>query len=200
MTSVIKAALIGPISVGKTSILERLKNDHFSIISEPTIGVCYTSIQVDTITFNIWDTAGEERYKAMASIYYRNAHILIFVFDVGSPDTIDLMCDFIQEAMQTSPAGRSRMHFIIVGNKIDNLHLDESILLQMFRHNSIVRDYGLEGLDIIFTSARTGVGIGKVKEKMIQLGNIGLTQVDENIIQIRTDSASTTDDRIGCKC
>lgn len=197
-TGVIKVALLGPINVGKTSILERVKNDYFSLISEPTIGVCHRKVTISGINFSIWDTAGEERYRSMSSVYYRNSHILVFVFDVSKPESIDSMCDFIQDAMLESDAARkSQIHFIIVGNKIDMLHPEYDELTERFQQNSIVKQYALEKLDIIFMSARTGFGCNRLEAKLVELANMKVAEVNtDNIVILDSTSVVET----GCSC
>lgn len=197
MTDIIKATLLGPVNVGKTSILERLKNDYFSFISEPTIGICHRQVTISGINFSVWDTAGEERYMSMTPIYYRNSHILIFVFDVSKPDSIDDMCNFIRDAMLNSDAKRSKMHFIIVGNKIDIIHPEYDELTERFRQNPIVKEYALEKINVIFMSARTGFGCNRLEARMIEYGNKKVAEVntDKIIILDSTPVAET-----GCSC
>ena len=37
----------------------------------------------------IWDTAGQERFRTIASIYFRDAHGIILVYDVTSRKSYD---------------------------------------------------------------------------------------------------------------
>lgn len=175
MTHAIKIAILGPCFVGKTSIVQRLRGYDFRNVTETTIGMCFSEITWGNIIFNLWDTAGEERYLSVAPIYYRGAHILIFVFDVTVPDSLAEMTKSIDEAMKVC---RGRIHFIIVGNKIDRLHPNHRTILEQFRNNTIIREYGLESLEIIFTSAQTSAGLDILKNKMLELAQIDITTMD----------------------
>lgn len=175
MANAIKIAILGPCYVGKTSLVKRLKGHDFRNITETTIGACFTQIRLGDAILNVWDTAGEERFRAIAPIYYRGAHILIFVFDVTVLASMDNMIEFMDEAMKIS---RGQTHFIVVGNKIDRLHPDHQVLLDRFRNNIHIKTYGLERLDIIFTSAQTSAGLDMLETKMMKLIDTEITIMD----------------------
>ena len=94
-----KTVLIGDCSVGKTQIRTRYTMDEFSPEAKSTIGVEFAfktlHIRDDEIKgrfqkeifryrnlAQIWDTSGEERYRAVTSAYYRGSVGAIVVFDV----------------------------------------------------------------------------------------------------------------------
>ena len=35
-----------------------------------------------SIKYEIWDTAGQEKYRALAKVFYKNAAVCIFVYDI----------------------------------------------------------------------------------------------------------------------
>jgi small GTP-binding protein len=196
MASGIKVAMVGPPFVGKTSIVKRLAGHNFQTITRPTIGACFDEIMIDRTYFNIWDTAGEERFRSIAPLYYRGAHILIFVFDVTSSASLDEMCEFFDEAVKNSPNGRVNAHFIIVGNKIDRLHPDHVNIIDRFRRNKIVGTYALEKLDIIFTSAQDGIGLNLLEQRLLELSRMEITTMDVSSIRITELPPEPT----GCSC
>lgn len=67
--------VVGDSGVGKSSILLRYSNDEFDEFSEPTLGAAFVSktefIDNKLIKFQIWDTAGQEKYQSIAPIYYK---------------------------------------------------------------------------------------------------------------------------------
>ncbi|XP_033101870.1 ras-related protein Rab-5A-like [Anneissia japonica] len=82
-----KLVLFGDAAVGKTSLVLRFVKGSFS--NEPqeaTIGVAFQSSTVclpeATVKFEIWDTAGSQRYQGLAPMYYRGAHAALIVFDI----------------------------------------------------------------------------------------------------------------------
>lgn len=81
-----KIVLIGDSGVGKSSILLRYLDDKFSENSIPTIGIDFgiktISIGAKKIKLQIWDTAGQEKFKSITSSYYRGCDGIILIYDV----------------------------------------------------------------------------------------------------------------------
>ncbi|XP_001605175.1 ras-related protein Rab-24 [Nasonia vitripennis] len=89
----LKIVLLGHEAVGKTSLMQRFVNDRFneSLAYQNTIGSAFASKEVQVgdkkLVLGVWDTAGSERYQAMAKIYYRGAAAAIVCYDVTNPET-----------------------------------------------------------------------------------------------------------------
>eukprot|EP00817_Percolomonadidae_sp_ATCC50343_P005017 CAMPEP_0117428442 /NCGR_PEP_ID=MMETSP0758-20121206/8143_1 /TAXON_ID=63605 /ORGANISM="Percolomonas cosmopolitus, Strain AE-1 (ATCC 50343)" /LENGTH=181 /DNA_ID=CAMNT_0005214789 /DNA_START=190 /DNA_END=735 /DNA_ORIENTATION=+ len=86
----------------------------------PTIGVDFakTTIQVEdtTIVGHLWDTAGQECYRSIANVYYRNADGALIVYDITQQSTFNELPEWFQEFEQhTSP----KCIKVLVGNKSD---------------------------------------------------------------------------------
>jgi Ras-related protein Rab-5C len=83
-----KVVLVGDTNVGKTSILQRYAKDNFETDSETTISPTFLTRMIDfpvsglKAKLQIWDTAGQEKYRSVTPIYYRDAAAAICVFDV----------------------------------------------------------------------------------------------------------------------
>lgn len=84
----IKVALIGEGRVGKTTFLTRLRDQRFEGKYIATLGaeVCVLefSSNYGTISFDVWDTAGEEKFKGMGDGYYIGSQACIAMFDCSS--------------------------------------------------------------------------------------------------------------------
>ena len=89
----VKVVLVGESGVGKTSIINRLINNEFSLERAITIGGNYTSKKINLPKYNkkidleIWDTAGQENYRSFTKIFYKNAKIAIFVYDITNANS-----------------------------------------------------------------------------------------------------------------
>ena len=83
-----KVVLIGESGVGKTSIISRYMTDSFSNTLSSTPGANFTSKTVflkkenQSIKFEIWDTAGQEKFRSLAKVFYKNAAICILVYEI----------------------------------------------------------------------------------------------------------------------
>ena len=84
----IKVILLGDTGVGKTSIINRYISNTFSNVLTATPGASFTSKTVmfedykQSIKFEIWDTAGQEKYRSLAKVFYKTASVCILVYDI----------------------------------------------------------------------------------------------------------------------
>ena len=83
-----KVVLIGESGVGKTSIINRYISNTFSNVLTATPGASFTSKTLflkeynQSIKFEIWDPAGQEKYRALAKVFYKTAAVCILVYDI----------------------------------------------------------------------------------------------------------------------
>lgn len=84
----VKVCILGDSGVGKSSLVQRFVHNTFSIANESTIGASFMTktliVNQKTVKLNIWDTAGQEKYRALAPMYYRGAAACVIVYDVTS--------------------------------------------------------------------------------------------------------------------
>lgn len=81
----VKVVIIGDSSVGKTNILLRFTDDIFRASHTSTIGVDFkikvVNVQGTKIKLQIWDTAGQDRFKNITKTYYKGSSGVIFVIE-----------------------------------------------------------------------------------------------------------------------
>lgn len=84
-----KCVLLGEANAGKTSLLKKYIDNSFTSDSQTTIGCSFNSklihIGKRDIKLDIWDTAGQEKYRSMLPMYYKNARIIFICFDLSTP-------------------------------------------------------------------------------------------------------------------
>jgi small GTP-binding protein len=89
-----KVVLVGDISVGKTSIISQFIENNFKDIYDPSIGVDFSSKTVRFrgrhLKLQMWDTAGQEKYKSLIPSYIRGSSIIFLVYDVTSKYILNL--------------------------------------------------------------------------------------------------------------
>ena len=118
-----KVVLVGDAGVGKTCIIQRYVNNKYKEENESTIASSYTYKSLEyknynkSISFDIWDTAGQELYRALAKNFYLNASIGIMVYDIRRRDSFESLKNFWYEQLKTS--GEDNMIIAIAGNKCD---------------------------------------------------------------------------------
>ncbi|RDD46927.1 Ras-related protein Rab-22A [Trichoplax sp. H2] len=119
----IKLCLLGDAGVGKSSLVLRFVCDTFNACSESTIGASFMSKTIEvneqSYKYQIWDTAGQEKYRGLAPMYYRGAAAAIVVFDITREESFHTLKDWVKELQQLGPPN---LVMAIAGNKSD---LDE---------------------------------------------------------------------------
>lgn len=118
----IKTVVLGNYATGKTTLVNRLINGKFKPFTESTIGCAFFSLIVSSkyglpFQFQIWDTAGQEKYRALTELYYRNADIILICFDVANKKTfydVKIWLDLINDNCNN----KDRLIFMIA-NKDD---------------------------------------------------------------------------------
>ena len=117
----IKAILIGESGVGKTNLINVTVEKPFNPIETPTNSSCYVvkSFKIDSHVFNLnlWDTAGQEAYRGMIKLFYKNANIVIFVYDITRKGTFQLLKDYWIKETEENLGDKAT--YAIVGNKND---------------------------------------------------------------------------------
>eukprot|EP01064_Diplonema_japonicum_P001771 TRINITY_DN11190_c0_g1_i1.p1 TRINITY_DN11190_c0_g1~~TRINITY_DN11190_c0_g1_i1.p1 ORF type:complete len:223 (+),score=35.32 TRINITY_DN11190_c0_g1_i1:76-744(+) len=88
-----KTLVVGDYAVGKTSLIRKYTTGEFSGQYRITIGVDFCSKQVEcdgrSVTLQLWDIAGHERFGAMTRVYYKFATAAVVVFDLTRPSTLE---------------------------------------------------------------------------------------------------------------
>ena len=116
----IKICLLGESGVGKTCIVNRFVSDIFSEHETLTVGAAFSSRSVkvgdNSIVFQIWDTAGQEKYRGLAPMYYRGSGAAIVVYDITSEQSFREMQSWITELRQLGPP---EIVLAVAGNKVD---------------------------------------------------------------------------------
>ncbi|KAL0965573.1 hypothetical protein UPYG_G00283100 [Umbra pygmaea] len=118
-----KAVIVGDVNVGKTCLINRFCKDVFDRDYKATIGVDFEieRFEISGVPFSlqIWDTAGQEKFKCIASAYYRGAHMIIIVFDMADIKTLEHTRQWSEEAMSENEPGSCSI--FLVGTKRDLL-------------------------------------------------------------------------------
>ncbi|XP_067679360.1 ras-related protein Rab-1A-like isoform X1 [Haliotis asinina] len=119
-----KILIIGDSGVGKSALLLRFTENTYLERFNTTIGVDFKFrtifVEDKAVKLQIWDTSGQERFRAITSSYYRNIQGIIIMYDITSQTSFDNIERWIHQCDQYSTEGVNKM---IVGNKTD---LDKS--------------------------------------------------------------------------
>lgn len=116
----IKIVVMGDVAVGKTSLVTRMVHNTFEENQVTTIGASFLAkivkMQGEEIKLNIWDTAGQEKYRSMVPLYYKNADAAILVFDLTSNESLHQLEMWVKDLKEQGPPNVALM---IAANKQD---------------------------------------------------------------------------------
>ncbi|KOX67362.1 Ras-related protein Rab-34 [Melipona quadrifasciata] len=117
-----KVIVIGDVSVGKSSLVNRFCHKIFDNNYKATIGVDFEVERFDILGvpfhFQIWDTAGQERFKSIAASYYRSANVIMVVFDLANLTSLGHCQQWLNEAAQSNT---EPYYIFLIGTKRDLL-------------------------------------------------------------------------------
>ena len=115
----IKVVMVGDLAVGKTSIAGRLLGNDFESSYRATVGATFLSlertIQNVQCIINLWDTAGQENFRSLLSMYARETQGALIVCDVTREDTFNHIKDWIDFIKDATPSAQ----LVLLANKID---------------------------------------------------------------------------------
>ena len=115
-----RVVVIGDSSVGKTSILSQLIDHTFNAYETSTVGANYQLLNLlvndKKVEMQIWDTAGQEKFRSLGPIYFRNSLGAIAVYDCTQSKSFDALEQWINDFKEV--AG-SNVVIGIAGNKCD---------------------------------------------------------------------------------
>ncbi|KAL3796676.1 hypothetical protein HJC23_009976 [Cyclotella cryptica] len=174
----VKIVLLGDSGVGKSSLALRFVTNEFRPYSESTIGASFMSKSITvpfspsvrndegqgtsdsktlesrqhqrTIGLKIWDTAGQEKYRSLAPMYYRGAEAAILVYDITVPASFVALQDW---ALELQHNASPELMLVICGNKSD---LGECRRVDRGVGEAYAREMGAVYVE---TSAKDGQGV-----------------------------------------
>jgi len=121
---IFKIIIIGNNGVGKSSILRSFDNEYFMSNYTSTIGVDFMSKVITLkdytrIKFQMWDTAGTERFRCIVRNYYRDCVGVIIIYDKTKPNTFHDIQKWYEDLLKNTNIPQELLSIVIVGNKID---------------------------------------------------------------------------------
>ena len=120
MSSKMKICMLGDASVGKTCIVSRFVKDIFDNEESATIAANFVETSITTtnktIDVAIWDTAGQEKYRSMVGMYYRQSNGAVIVYDITNLKSFEHIEDWYKDLKASCP----EVAIALIGNKSDD--------------------------------------------------------------------------------
>ena len=174
---VYKVLLLGDSTVGKTCILLKYTDKVFQDIHMMTIGLDYRLKAMKLkngkdVKLQIWDTAGQDRFRSITKNFYRGSHGIILIYDVTSLKTFENIKSWVTQIHEEIS---DKVVIYLVGNKVDK---EEERKVSTAEGKKLADELGLPFIE---TSAKTGDNIENLFSDMIEdldkeFGNIQKNQ------------------------
>lgn len=171
--------MIGQSTVGKSSLLRQFKEGEYFPDISLTVGVDFHAKMIrvngQPIKLQLWDTAGQDRFRAIVKAYYRNAVGGLLVFDITNRESFANVEEWYQEVMKY--AEPHTPVFVLVGNKDDQS-----------RQRQVTREEGLQfarshKMEYIETSAKSGHNVEEtfqmLSQRILQMVTNGDIKVED---------------------
>eukprot|EP00759_Apiculatamorpha_spiralis_P017617 PhF_6_TR23779/c0_g1_i1/m.33264/K07904/RAB11A; Ras-related protein Rab-11A len=172
-----KIVVIGDSGVGKSNLMTRYTCDEFSVETPSTIGVEFMTktltISGRDVKAQIWDTAGQEKFRAIARSVYNGAKGAMIVYDITNQSSMNNVPSWIEELKKYADPPPVMM---LIGNKCDLEHLR---VVKKDTANAFAQQHGISFLE---TSALDSTNVEKAFDWLInevfqqQVKNMGPTQ------------------------
>ena len=184
----IKIVLIGESGVGKTSIISQFVNQVFQEDVETSSSGTYNSKTLiydnnKVLKLEIWDTAGQEKYRSLASMFYKEASAAILVYDITRKDSFEQIQQYwASQIKENSP---SNIILALCGNKSDLIE-EEKV------DEEEARNYAKE-INALFypTSAKNDSGI---TDLFLQIAK---KYTNSDNVRLKTDNDEVFDSTLG---
>jgi small GTP-binding protein len=117
-----KIIVIGDSGVGKTCLSERITTGKFNDKNQPTLGFDYYPLYLkykkyDTILkLEIWDTCGQEDYRALIKSFFANSSLAIVVYAINDEKSFNSIEEWVRQCKNESGPN---IKFILIGSKVD---------------------------------------------------------------------------------
>ena len=161
--NVLKLVILGEGRVGKTSILSKYFKQKFNQGEKSTINPSFyeknVKYQGKEVQLKFWDTAGQEQFNAISTMYYQGAVGALLVYDVSIFETFNKVKSWVKTLQEA--VGKDII-FVIAGNKYD-------LVGKMDEHMPEIDSYcSQEKCKHFFSSAKTGYGLDNAFSTLIQ--------------------------------
>ena len=181
LKATIKVVLLGSEGVGKSSILNRFVYNDFKEEVDSTNGASYAPKTLPVsggkeMKFDVWDTAGKEKYRTLNRFFMKDALFAIFVYDPFNKDSFDNLEWYISTMKEI---GLKNCLYVVAENKTDRKDRVKEV------SEEEGKEYARQN-EAIFraVSAKTGEGIEDLFKQYIYSPNgIDFTQIAKVVLK-----------------
>ena len=156
----VKVVLIGESGVGKTSIISQFTKGIFNPDLMSTNGATFSTKKKEfkesnkILSFEIWDTAGQEKYRSLAKMFFKDAAVALIVYDITNKKSFEEIKAYWMDLVKEN--GPKKVIMYIVGNKTD---LSDQEVVNEDEARAFAEN---ENVNFWLTSAKNSTGIDEL--------------------------------------
>ena len=151
-----KLVLIGDYDVGKQELIKRFVDGYFQgkYVTNVAVDLRVKTIELDgkRIKLQLWDTVGNERFRSLTSAYFRGAHGVLLVYDVGNAKSFSSVAEWHRQVEQF---GSPDVNKVMIANRCHQ----EMREVSQVAGEEMARELGYRYFEV---SAPTGQNVSEV--------------------------------------
>ena len=160
----IKLITLGNSTVGKSSFMIKYIDNSFTFNYTTTLGVDFKQKKIKLkngkdVRLRIFDTAGQERYRAVSASFIKKADGVILMYDISDLDSFEAVDNWIKSIREI---GKEKLPIVLVGNKCDLSDDERKISLKEGQDKA--NEFQIPFYE---TSCKDGINIKEALEKLI---------------------------------
>lgn len=159
----IRLLTLGDSGAGKSTLLLKYTQNEFDDKPMPTIGIDFRlkkiKINEKEIKVQIWDSAGQERFRTVTRNYYRGAAGVVLVYDVTNEQSFENIRHWISD-IQTY--AESDVDLMLIGNKCD---LQDKRAVDKEKGEALAKEYGVKFFE---TSAKSDINVTQAFDCLVK--------------------------------
>ena len=165
-TFIVNLITLGDADVGKTSLITRYINNSFSHNYIDTLGIDTQTKKIKLkngkkIQLVITDTAGQERFKAIAINYIKKANGILLVYDITKRKSFENINNWLE---QINDKTKRSVPILLIGNKTD---LENMRCVSEEEGENFAITYN-DGISFYETSCKTGKNVEKAVNDLVE--------------------------------
>jgi small GTP-binding protein len=187
----LKVTFLGDTGVGKSCLMNTLLGHSFFHVHRLTTGPDFHTLQFhylgEMISFHMWDTAGQEAYRSMTKLYFRNSQIILACYDICQRETFD----HIDEWKSMAETDIYDPQIILIGTKKDLAVYGQEVV----PFTDLEAKGKTEGHPFVETSALTKEGIEAL---MIILGDMAFSSRKPQVQSVLSEYNEKNESGMDC--
>ena len=169
--------MVGDHGIGKTSLVDALNGALELVNKEPTLASSFVCLRYNKSYINIFDTAGQDRYRSLIPIYIRGNDVIIICIDSnGTMNGIISALRYWVQFVSDSVTNKARV--LVVMCKCDKVSVDTVVI------DNVLSEWGYNDVTVMNTSAVTREGINQLLDILDNSTTAG--PIETHTVEIRS--------------